>query len=427
MIYAIVGAQWGDEGKGRIVNEIGERFDIFARCQGGANAGHTVVIDGKKYVFHLLPSGMLFSGKLCIIGNGVVLDPDELLNELKELQDKGMDRARLMISRAAHVVMPYHKILDKAQENFRGKGHKIGTSGCGIGPCYVDKYMRCGLRLDDIANEEGLRSKLEDILDEKNAMITRLYNKPPIAFDEVYELMRNWGKALAPYLADTSLEIQDAISAGKNILLEGAQGTLLDIDHGTYPYVTSSSPISAGGCLGLGIAPTKLTKVIAVVKSYSTRGGDGPMPTEDGEQVGEYLSQKGVEFATSGIPRRCGWLDMVALKYAVDINGVNTIALTKLDILSGMDKIKICKAYEVDGEILDRFRGSVDFLNKVVPVYEEVSGWSEDISECREFEDLPEAAQNYVKTIEDFCRVPVSFVGVGAQRHQNIDRGLAPV
>ncbi|MCL1941659.1 MAG: adenylosuccinate synthase [Synergistaceae bacterium] len=424
-VEAIIGAQWGDEGKGRVIDALGDRFDIFARYQGGANAGHTVIVDDKKFVFHLLPSGMLYHGKLCVIGNGVVLDPELLLAEMKELQEKGMDRARLIISRVAHVVMPYHKILDKAQEDFRGKGHRLGTTSRGIGPCYVDKYTRSGLRLEDIVNEDKLRSKLEPILEEKNMTLTRLYNQSPIAFDEVFNMARQWGRELSPYLADTSYEISEAVGNGKNILLEGAQGTLLDIDHGTYPYVTSSSPVSAGGCLGLGIPPKSIDRVLAVVKSYSTRVGEGPMPTEDDGETGKYLREKGGEYgATTGRPRRCGWMDMVALSYSMRINGTEAVILTKLDVLTGLDVIKFCTAYEVEGSLYHNFRSEVEFLSEVKPIYEDIPGWTENISECRKFEELPSAAQNYVRIIEEHCKVPVVFIGVGPQRHQSIDMGL---
>lgn len=424
-VEVIIGGQWGDEGKGRVIDEFGDRFDIFARFQGDANAEHTVIVDDKKIVFHLLPSGMLYHGKLCVIGNGVAIDPELLLSEIKELQEKGMDRARLIISRAAHMVMPYHKILDKAQEDFRGKGYRLGTTSIGIGPCYVDKYTRSGLRLEDITNEHKLRSKLEMILEEKNMKLTRLYNQSPIAFDEVFNLTRQWGKELSPYLADTSFEINEAIINGKNVLLEGAQGTLLDIDHGAYPYVTSSSPVAAGGCLGLGIAPKSIDRVLAVVKAYSTRAGEGPMPTEDDSETGSYLRDKGEEYgATTGRPRRCGWLDMVALRYSIRLNGAEAILFTKLDVLTGLDKIKFCTAYEVEGNLYHNFISEVDFLSEAKPIYEEVPGWTEDISECRKFEDLPKAAQNYLRILEEHCKIPFMFIGVGPKRHQSIDMGL---
>jgi adenylosuccinate synthase len=424
-VEAIIGAQWGDEGKGRIIDEFGDRFDIFVRFQGGSNTAHTVIVDDKKFVFHSLPSGMLYHGKLCVIGNGVSLDPELLLEELKELQEKGMDRARLIISRAAHVVMPYHKILEKAQDNFRGKGYKLGTTSRGIGPCCVDKYTRSGLRFEDIVNEQKLRSKLEGILEEKNMILTRLYNESPIAFSEVFDSARHWGRELAPYIADTGMEIYEAIKNGKNVLLEGAQGTLLDIEHGTYPYVASSSPTSAGGCIGLGIAPKNIDRALAVVKSYSTRVGEGPLPTEDIGETGKYLREKGGEYgASTGRPRRCGWIDMVALRYSMRINGAEAIILTKLDVLSGLDRIKYCTAYEIENNVYHDFRSELDFLLEAKPIFEEIPGWSEDISKCRKFEELPLAAQNYVHIVEEHCEAPVIFIGVGPQRRQLIDLGL---
>lgn len=421
----IVGSQWGDEGKGRVVDSLGNRVEVFARYQGGANAGHTVTVDGIKYVFHLLPSGMLYSGKLCVIGNGVVLDPEQLIDELKMLRDQGKDRARLVISGAAHVVMPYHRLLDKAQENFRGNDKKIGTTGRGIGPCYVDKYSRVGIRVYDMLDPARLREKLTANLDMVNLQLTKIYNVEPVAFDEIFEKAVEWGKFLAPYVDDASLVLHKAMESGKPILLEGAQGTLLDIDHGTYPFVTSSNPVSAGACVGVGIAPTDVSRVIGVVKAYCTRVGTGPFPTEDKAEIGNTLREKGGEFgATTGRPRRCGWLDLVALEFSTRINGMGAIALTKLDVLTGFDEIKICTAYKMDGKEVADFSSNVEFLEKVEPVYTVMKGWSEDISSCRSFEDLPQTAQKYVRFIEEKTGVPVSLIGVGPGREETILRGL---
>lgn len=421
----IIGAQWGDEGKGRVVDSLGNRVDVFARYQGGANAGHTVIVEGTKYIFHLLPSGMLYSGKLCVIGNGVVIDPEQLIYELKMLQDQGKDRARLVISGAAHVVMPYHKILDKAQENFREKGKKIGTTGRGIGPCYVDKYNRVGIRIYDILDPDKLREKLTTNLDLINLQLTRIFNEEPVAFDDIFQKALEWGKILSPYVADASLILHESMESGKSILLEGAQGTLLDVDHGTYPFVTSSNPVSAGGCVGVGVAPTDVSRVIGVVKAYCTRVGAGPFPTEDDGDVGQNLREKGGEFgATTGRPRRCGWLDLVALKFSARVNGLGAIALTKLDVLTGFDEISICTAYNIDGKNEDNFNSSVEFLNKAKPVYKLMKGWKEDISSCRTFDDLPEAAKDYVHFIEDETGVPVRLIGVGPGRDETILRGL---
>ncbi|MCF4150711.1 adenylosuccinate synthase [Dethiosulfovibrio sp. F2B] len=424
-VEAIIGAQWGDEGKGRVVDSLGDRVDVFARYQGGANAGHTVIVEGEKHVFHLLPSGMLYSGKTCVIGNGVVLDPEQLLNELSELQEKGEDRSRLVISGSAHVVMPYHKKLDQAQEASRDQGSKIGTTGRGIGPCYVDKYNRCGIRVEDLLDPEALREKLESNLDEKNLLFTKIYDETPLSFDEIYRQALSWGKSLAPYVDDASLVINDALNKGQTVLLEGAQGTLLDVDHGTYPMVTSSSPTSAGGCVGLGVAPHYVEKVYGVVKAYLTRVGEGPFPSEDKGDTGQYLRDRGGEYgATTGRPRKCGWLDMVALRYAVRINGMTHITLTKLDVLTGLREVKVCVAYRSNGKDRTEFNGNVRYLNGVEPVYRSFPGWDEDISSVRDFDDLPEAARAYVRYIEEETGVPVSIIGVGPERDQMIVRDL---
>lgn len=424
-VDVLIGAQWGDEGKGKVVDMMGARIDVFARYQGGANAGHTVIVDGKKVVFHLLPSGMLYPGKLCVIGNGVVLDPEQFLKELNELHEKGQDRARLVVSGSAHVVMPYHKILDKAQEAFRGKGHRIGTTGRGIGPCYVDKYARSGLRVDDLLNEERLREKLVTVLEEKNRVLSKLYGENPIAIDEVFEPALAWGKALAPYVEDAGALLRQSVTEGKRILLEGAQGTLLDIDHGTYPYVTSSTTAASGSLTGSGLPPTCIDRVISVVKAYTTRVGEGPMPTEDRGETGEKLRENGGEYgATTGRPRRCGWLDMPALVYSMKLNGAGTIALTKLDVLTGMGDINVCTAYERDGKRLEGFTSDLETLQDCSPVYESLPGWDEDITACRTFESLPEAAQNYVRFIEQRTGVPVGLIGVGPGREETIDRGI---
>jgi adenylosuccinate synthase len=423
-VEILFGAQWGDEGKGKVVDTMGAGVDVFVRYQGGANAGHTVIADGKKIIFKLLPSGMLYPGKLCVIGNGVVLDPEQFLKEIKELGDRGQDRARLVVSPHAHVVMPYHKIFDKAQEAFRGKGHMIGTTGRGIGPCYVDKYARSGLRVEDLLDESRLREKLSVILEEKNRLLTKVYGENPLPLNEVYEPAREWGKALLHYVEDTTALLHDAVDEGKSILLEGAQGTLLDIDHGTYPYVTSSSTTTAGGFTGTGLPLTSVTRVIAVVKAYTTRVGEGPMPTEDKGDVGTRLREKGGEFGSiTGRPRRCGWLDMMALRYSMRLNGGGTIALTKLDVLSGLGEIKVCTAYELNGTKVERFTAPLA-LEECRPVYETLPGWDEDISGCAEFGALPGAARNYVRYIEEAAGAPVSLIGVGADRNQTINRGF---
>lgn len=421
----LIGAQWGDEGKGKVVDAMGSDVDVFVRYQGGANAGHTVIANGQKVVFHLLPSGMLYPGKLCILGNGLVLDPEQFLNETAELYEKGQDRARLVVSPHAHVVMPYHKVLDRAQEAARGKGRRIGTTGRGIGPCYVDKYARVGLRVEDLLDADLLRERLVPLMEEKNRLLTRLYNEKPIPFDEVYGPAREWGKALAPYVGDVVRLLRGAVDEGRHVLLEGAQAVLLDIDHGTYPYVTSSSTSAAGAFTGTGLAPRDLTRVIAVVKAYTTRVGEGPMPTEEPGEIGERLRNAGGEFgATTGRPRRCGWLDMVGLQYSMALNGVDVVALTKLDVLSGMPEIKVCMGYEYNGRRLEGFPASPHILDEVVPIYETLPGWKGDISGCTSFDSLPREARGYVEYIEKGLGVPVKLIGVGQERSQTIDRGL---
>ena len=417
----LVGAQWGDEGKGRVVDALAGRCDVIVRYQGGANAGHTVIVESDKYVFHLLPSGMLYTGKLCIIGNGVVVDPEQLLLELGELQAQGKDRARLLLSRDAHVVFPYHKVLDGADESFRGRENAIGTTKRGIGPCYVDKYNRMGIT----TNPDILREKLSQNLNLKNMLLTRIYGMTPLPFDSMYQNALEWGSKLAPYLGDSSLEVQKALEEGKGVLLEGAQGTLLDVDFGTYPYVTSSNPTAAGGCIGAGVGPTRIDRVIGVVKAYCTRVGEGPFPTEDFGEQGERLRTNGGEFgATTGRPRRCGWLDMVALRYAARINGLGVLALTKLDVLSGFQEIQVALEYRMEEKGYREFIPSASFLEKVEPLYTSLPGWQEDISECRSFEDLPREAQNYVRFIAEHSGVPVGLIGVGPGREQTILRNF---
>ena len=421
----LVGAQWGDEGKGKVVDMLGSDVDVFVRFQGGANAGHTVIVDGKKIVFHLLPSGMLYTGKLCVLGNGLVLDPEQFIAEVNGLLEHGQDRARLVVSPHAHVVMPYHRMLDKLQEEARGKGRKIGTTGRGIGPCYVDKYSRSGLRVEDLIDADVLRERLTYILEEKNQIFTKLYGQKPLPFDEVYEPARKWGEALAPYVDDTRALLRKAVDEGRHILLEGAQAALLDIDHGTYPYVTSSSTSAAGAFTGTGLAPNDLTRVIAVVKAYTTRVGEGPFPTEDFTEMGEKLRANGGEFgATTGRPRRCGWLDIPGLKYSMEVNGATVIALTKLDVLTGMGDIKVCTAYEHNGQRLTTWPNDTRTMGELQPVYETMPGWDDDITNCKSFEELPANARAYVKYIEDTLGVPVGLIGVGADRNQTINRGM---
>ncbi|HAH69875.1 MAG TPA: adenylosuccinate synthase [Synergistaceae bacterium] len=421
----IVGVQWGDEGKGRVVDALAGRSGVVVRYQGGANAGHTVVVGDEKFVFHLLPSGILYPGKLCVIGNGVVIDPETLFKELDDLKKRGKPLARLVISHGAHVVMPYHKLLDRLAEGARSEGSRIGTTGRGIGPCYSDKFGRVGIRAEDLVNPGILKEKLMMNIEQKNEILTKIYGAGPLESDTVYEAALEWGRRMEPMLGDAFLEIHTALETGINVLFEGAQGTLLDVDHGTYPFVTSSSPCSGGACTGAGIGPGRIDRVIGVTKAYCTRVGEGPFPTEDKGSLGELLRTKGGEFgATTGRPRRCGWNDLVAVDYAVKVNGIDGLALTKLDVLSGFEKISVCTAYEIDGKVRKIFPSSCAELAKAKPVFEELPGWKEDIGGCRRFEDLPLAAQDYIRFIEERVSAPVILIGVGQGREDTILRGI---
>ncbi|MEG1602638.1 MAG: adenylosuccinate synthase [Cloacibacillus sp.] len=421
----VLGVQWGDEGKGRVVDVLAAKSGAVVRYQGGANAGHTVVVENEKYVFHLLPSGILYPGKSCIIGNGVVMDPETLFEELDGLTARGKKLARLVVSHATHIVMPYHKLIDKLAEGARSEGTKIGTTGRGIGPCYADKYERIGIRAEDLVNPEVLRDKLTRTLAIKNEILTKIYGEPALSFDEIYEAALAWGKRIEPMLGDAFLEIDKTLASGENVLFEGAQATLLDIDHGTYPFVTSSSPCAGGACTGAGIGPSRIDRVIGVTKAYCTRVGEGPFPTEDTGALGEELRKKGGEFgATTGRPRRCGWCDLVAVDYAVKVNGLDGIALTKLDVLDDFDEIKLCTAYEIEGRVQRHFPSSCTELAKAKPIYETLPGWKSDISKCRAFEELPQAAQDYVKFIEERSKTPVLLIGVGVGREDTIERGI---
>ncbi|MDR1966935.1 MAG: adenylosuccinate synthase [Synergistaceae bacterium] len=426
-VQALIGAQWGDEGKGRVVDALAREVDVVVRYQGGANAGHTVIVGGRKHVFHLLPSGMLYPNRTCVIGNGVVLDPEQLISEIKGLDPApSVTGVRLVVSNGAHIVMPYHKKLDvlsEAARKSRGAAGAIGTTGRGIGPCYVDKYNRIGIRAEDIVAPKLLEKKLRASVEEKNLILERIYGEPPINFDELFEKALSWGSFIEPYLGDSTFEIASAIKDGKKILFEGAQGTLLDVDHGTYPYVTSSSCVAGGVCTGGAVGPCRVDRVIGVAKAYCTRVGEGPFPTEDLKETGEFLRKNGAEFGvTTGRPRRCGWLDIVALNYAVMVNGLDVIALTKLDVLSGLGELKVCSSYETDGAVTDRFPNSAQALESARPIYETLPSWDEDISECRKFEDLPAAARSYVKFIEEACGVKIGLIGVGPDREDTIFR-----
>lgn len=421
--YIIVGMQWGDEGKGKTVDYLTKDADMVVRYQGGNNAGHTVVVNGKETVLHLIPCGILHPESTCIIGNGTVIDPAVLIQELDDLAAADCDvKGRLHISEAAHIIMPYHKALDGAQELFRGK-NKIGTTNRGIGPCYADKADRFGIRFGDLIEPEIFETKLRDILDYKNTLLEKAFGQDPLDFDQIISDYTAYANRLREYAADTVTMVNQAQKADQNIVFEGAQGAMLDIDHGTFPYVTSSTTMSGGVYSGAGIAPGSIDGVIGICKAYTTRVGGGPMPTELLDDTGEALRKAGHEFgATTGRPRRCGWLDMVQLRRAVKICGITHFVLTKSDVLGIFDTIKICTQYEIDGTNTDEFPTRLGQLQSATPVCEELPGWNSDISNCDSWDSLPENARNYIERIEELSGVPVAIVSVGPGREQTIER-----
>ncbi len=419
----VIGSQWGDEGKGKIVDLLTERAQGIVRFQGGNNAGHTLVVEGEKFIFHLVPSGILHPGKTCFIGNGVVVDPEVLLQEMDRLEAKGrpVGPEKLRLSDRAHLIMPYHRALDLAREQAKGE-QAIGTTGRGIGPCYEDKASRVGVRVVDLTEPELLREKIEKNLAEKNFWLERYYGQEPLDPGEVYQVYREYGRRLAPYIADVSWELNQFLARGRSLLFEGAQGTHLDIDHGTYPFVTSSNPLAGTACNGSGVGVTRLERVLGVVKAYTTRVGGGPFPTELEDEVGRLLQEKGAEFgATTGRPRRCGWLDLVVVGMAVRLSGITGLAVTKLDVLTGLDKIKICTAYQLaDGTRLQSMPASLEKLGRCRPLYEEMEGWQEDISGVRRYQDLPGACRAYLERISRLAGAPVSIISVGPARQETI-------
>jgi len=421
--YVIVGMQWGDEGKGKVVDFLTQYAELVVRHQGGNNAGHTLVVNGKQTVLHLIPSGILHDDKACVIGNGTVLDPGVLIRELDNLETGGRSFAgRLFISDSAHIIMPYHTVMDKAQEKFRGS-NKIGTTGRGIGPAYADKADRFGIRLGDLIDTEIFPVKLKTVLDYKNTILRDSFGEDPLDYDTILKAYQVYADRLRPYAADTVKIIHDAFAAKKQIVFEGAQGSMLDLDHGTYPYVTSSTTVSGGVCAGSGIGPTHVNGVIGIVKAYSTRVGEGPFPTELLDQTGELLRKTGSEFgATTGRPRRCGWLDLVQLKRAALLNGTTAVVLTKPDILGVMDTIKVCTAYDVNGVRTTDLPTQVSKLALAKPVYEELPGWKSDISACRSWDELPANAKAYFLRIEQLLGIPVAIISVGPGREQTIER-----
>ena len=419
----IVGTQWGDEGKGKIVDLLTRSADYVVRFQGGNNAGHTLVVNKQQYIFHIIPSGILYEDKKCMIGNGVIIDPAILLEEIASLAEKGLPVTpeRLMISENAHLIMEYHRRLDQAQEASLSKEKKIGTTGRGIGPCYVDKVGRTGIKIGDLLDEGSLREKLAASLDEKNFLLKQKYREEPVSFEVVLANMLAYAEKLAPFVGNVSVELDKARKRGENILFEGAQGTQLDIDHGTYPFVTSSNTVAGNACNGSGFGPTHIDSVIGILKAYTTRVGEGPFPTELHDQTGEALQRKGGEFgATTGRKRRCGWLDGVVATDAVRLNGLTGLAITKLDVLSGQSKIKMATSYQLGDRSLNAMPSNIRDAARVKPVYEELAGWQSEINEVTAYEDLPVEAKDYVKRIEDFTGVEAVIVSVGPDRDETL-------
>lgn len=416
----LVGAQWGDEGKGKATDLLGGDVDFVVRYQGGNNAGHTVVIGDQKYALHLLPTGILSPEVVPVIGNGVVIDPGVLLSEIDGLAARGISAERLLISSNAHLIMPHHKALDKVTERYLGQA-RIGTTGRGIGPAYGDKIARMGVRVQDLLDPGILAKKIEVALTEKNQVLTKVYNRRGIDPAAVLEEYLAYAERLKPHIADTTLVLSKALDDDKFVLLEGGQGTLLDIDHGTYPFVTSSSPTSGGACAGAGIPPNRLTKIIGILKAYTTRVGSGPFPTELTDDMGEWLRQTGGEYGvTTGRNRRCGWFDAVIARYATRINGITDYFLTKLDVLSGLERIPVCVAYDVDGVRHDEIPMTQTDFHHATPIYEEFPGWQEDITSAKSFADLPPNAKAYVRTLEEMSGAPISAIGVGPGRDQTV-------
>jgi adenylosuccinate synthase len=416
----LVGAQWGDEGKGKATDLLGDRVSYVVRYQGGNNAGHTVVIGDEQYALHLLPSGVLSPAVTPVIGNGVVIDPQVLLAEIDGLAARGVTCDRLLISANAHLVMPHHRALDKVTERYLGSA-RIGTTGRGIGPTYGDKAARVGIRVQDLMDPGILRQKLELVLREKNQVLTKVYNRRGIDAEAVAQEYLRYGERLAPYVADTALVLNAALDAGETVLLEGAQATFLDVDHGTYPFVTSSSPTAGGACVGSGIGPTRITKVIGILKAYTTRVGAGPFPTELLDAQGEWLRKAGGEFGvTTGRPRRTGWFDAVLARYATRVNGITDYFLTKLDVLSGLEKVPVCVAYDVDGARCEDVPMTQTEFHHAKPIYEYLDGWWEDIASARKFAELPANAQAYVRAVEEMIGAPVAAVGIGPRRDQTL-------
>ncbi|MGN0027273.1 MAG: adenylosuccinate synthase [Clostridium sp.] len=420
--FVVLGAQWGDEGKGKMTDYLAEEAEVIVRFQGGNNAGHTVEVGEKQYKLHLIPSGILHDNKLNIIGNGVVVDPKALFTEIDYLEAEGVKvtPSKLIISDRAHVIMPYHKVLDKLKEKARGK-NDIGTTGKGIGPCYTDKFERSGIRVCDLIDEEVFKEKLKENIEFKNKYIVNVLGGEALNYDEILKEYLKLAERLRPYVQDTSVRLYDEIKQDKNILFEGAQGMLLDIDYGTYPYVTSSNTTACGVASGSGIGPTMITNAVGIAKAYTTRVGKGPFPTELDNEIGEWIREKGHEYGvTTGRSRRCGWLDAVILKTTVRVSGLTSLCVTKIDTLAGLEKLKICVGYKFDNKVIDYFPASLNDLAKCEPIYEEFDGWGDEVADARSYEELPENAKKYLTRIEELTGTKISIIGVGPRRDQTI-------
>lgn len=420
--FIVLGAQWGDEGKGKMTDYLAESADVVVRFQGGNNAGHTVEVGDKQYKLHLIPSGVLYKDKLNVIGNGVVIDPKALFEEIDYLKGLGVQVTpeNLIISDRAQLIMPYHKVLDGIKEKARGK-NDIGTTGKGIGPCYTDKMERSGIRVCDLMHKEVFEEKLKDNVEMKNAIITKVFGGNALDFNTMYNEYLGYAERMRPFVRDISVEVHNNIKAGKNVLFEGAQGTLLDIDYGTYPFVTSSNTIAGGVCTGAGVGPTAITNAVGIAKAYTTRVGKGPFPTELFDETGDWIREKGHEYGvTTGRARRCGWLDLVILKTTARISGLTSFVVTKIDTLAGMEKVKVCTGYKFDGRVIDYVPASLEDLAKCEPIYEEFEGWDESIENARSYDELPENAKIYLKRIEEFTGTRVSIVSVGPRRDQTM-------
>ena len=414
----VVGTQWGDEGKGKITDFLSENAEVIARYQGGDNAGHTIVIEGTKYKLHLIPSGIFYPEKISVIGNGVVVNPKSLVKELAYLHDAGITTDNLRISDRAHVILPYHIKLDQLQEDAKGD-NKIGTTIKGIGPAYMDKAARVGIRIADLLDKEIFAERLKTNLEQKNREFTKMYEVDPIDFQDIFEEYYDYGQQIKKYVTDTSVILNDALDAGKRVIFEGAQGVMLDIDQGTYPYVTSSNPVAGGVTIGSGVGPSKISKVVGVCKAYTSRVGDGPFPTELNDEIGHQIREVGHEYGTTtGRPRRVGWFDSVVMRHSRRVSGLTNLSLNSIDVLTGLDEVKICVAYDLDGERIDYYPASLETLQRCTPIYETLPGWSEDITGVRHLDDLPETAKNYVRRVSELVGVKISTFSVGPGRDQ---------